>query len=121
MSATASDTFRIPGCETPEQAARFMAAAAKKGWGSPSAVPNPAEVVQHFASNGGRIPSADTPEAVAAFVASTRPKTRTVAVAAPSAVPRVAHAAQPDMDSAEGVAAFILGAGRRGSRSRDAG
>ena len=119
MSATAPDTLHVPGCKTPEQAARFMAEAAKKGWGSPPAVPSPAEVVQHFAGNAGHIPSADTPEAVAAFVASVRPKTRTVAVASPAVAPRVPHAAEPDMDSADGVAAFILSAGRRGSRPRD--
>ena len=107
MTASASSPYSIPGCSTPEQAAAFMAAAAAKVQGSPGAALGHAELVQHLASNRGRIPAADTPEAVAEFVMSVRTRPRSVAAAAPVPAP----AAGPDMETPEGVAAFVLNAG----------
>ena len=111
MSTPAHYTSRIPGCVTPEQADRFMTAAAKVQ-GSPPAAPGPAEILQQLAPNAGRVSAADTPEAVAEFVTSAGTRARSVA----AAVPGVAPAAGPDMETPESVAAFVLSAGRRASR-----
>ena len=99
----------IPGCTTPEQADRFMTAAAAKVQGSPVAAPGPAEILQQLAPNAGRVSAADTPEAVAEFVTSACTRARNVAAASP--------ATTPDMTTAEGVALFVLNAGRRTARA----
>ncbi len=109
MSTSAHYTSRIPGCTTPEQADRFMAAAAAKVQGSSAAAPGPAEILRELAANQGRVSAADTPEVVAEFVTSAGIRARNVAAASP--------AATPDMTTAEGVALFVLNAGRRTARA----
>ncbi len=108
MSISAHN-IRIPGCATSEQAERFMAAAAAKVQGSSPAAQGPAEILQQIAPNAGRVASADTPEAVAEFVTSAGTRARNVAATSP--------AATPDMTTAEGVALFVLNAGRRTARA----
>jgi len=69
-----------------------------------------AEILRELAANAGRVPGCDTAEQVAAFVEGAHRKGQALAVASP--------AAGPNMETVEGVAAFVLAAGKqRGPKS----
>ena len=68
-----------------------------------------AEILREMAANAGRVPGCDTPEQVAAFVEGAHRKGQALAAASP--------AAASNMETVEGVAAFVLSAGKRGPKS----
>ncbi len=63
-----------------------------------------AEILRELAANAGRVPGCDTAEQVAAFVEGAHRKGQALAAASP--------AAGPDMETPEGVAAFVMTAGK---------
>ncbi len=63
-----------------------------------------AEILRELAANQGRVPGCETVEQVAAFVEGAHRKGQALAAASPTA--------GPDMETPEGVAAFVLAAGK---------
>jgi len=63
-----------------------------------------ADLLRDVAANAGRVPGCDTAEQVAAFVEGAHRKGQAMAAASP--------AAGPDMNTPEGVAAFVMTAGK---------